>query len=449
MKMYHLQQAFNAHLRKSKLVSESDHIILAVSGGIDSAVMAALFHQAGFRFSIAHCNFGLRGKDAMADEAFVKQLAEKYHADCYIKRFKTRVYAKRNKVSIQMAARELRYTWFRELVKQKKGTRVALAHQKDDVTETFLINIIRGTGIAGLHGIRDINEDFIRPLLFASRDDIETYAAEKGITFKEDASNNDDKYTRNKIRHQILPALKEINPAILDTISDTINHLAETEILYNHYIEKLKSELLIKKGKSFYISILKLCEAEGTPTLLFELIKNFGFNSTQTQDIYSIIGNPSGKLFLSPTHKLLNDRQRLIISPITTQNNEVYTIEKQNCSLENEYFKIQFSLLSGKDINPKTSNKNCIYLNAQSLQFPLTLRKWQQGDAFMPLGMKKMKKISDFLIDNKINIFEKENILVLVSSGKIAAVIGHRPDERFKVNKDSSNVIKIDYVFKA
>jgi len=445
--MYHLQQSFNAFIKKRNLIGESDHIILAVSGGVDSAVMVSLFHQAGFSFSVAHCNFGLRGKESMADEAFVKQLAEKYNANCYIKRFKTSAYAKRNKVSIQMAARELRYTWFRDLVKQKKGTRVALAHQKDDVAETFLINLIRGTGIAGLHGIRDINEVFIRPLLFAAREDIETYATKKRIAFREDASNNDDKYTRNKIRHHILPALKEINPAILDALSDTINHLAETEILYNRYIEKLKSELLIKNGKSLYISTLKLREAEGPLTILFELIKPFGFNSSQTLDIYSTIGAPSGQIFLSPTHKLLSDRHRLIISPVTKKCEEIYTIEKQNCTLENEFFKIQFSLLSGKDINPKTSNKNGIYLNAQSLKFPLTLRKWQQGDAFMPLGMKKMKKISDFLIDNKVNIFEKENILVLVSSGKIAAVIGHRPDERFKVNKDSSDVIKIEYVF--
>ncbi|OQA00074.1 MAG: tRNA(Ile)-lysidine synthase [Bacteroidetes bacterium ADurb.Bin408] len=368
-----------------------------------------------------------------------------FNTSCHIIRFNTHAYAERNRISVQMAARELRYKWFRELLKQKKCTCVALAHHKDDAAETFLINLIRGTGIAGLHGIREKQGAFIRPLLFASRKEIETFANEKGIVFREDSSNSEDKYLRNKIRHHILPVLEDLNPSIRDSLSDTINYIAQTENLYKQYIEKLKDELLIKKGKTFYISTLKLSENNGAATLLYELIKPFGFNSAQTHNIFSILDAPPGKVFFSPTHTLLKDRDSLIISPINKQTYAVYSVENQNWAIENDLFKIEFSLVPGKNINPRTYNKNIIYLNAKHLNFPLTLRKWKQGDTFMPLGMKKMKKISDFLIDNKVSVFEKENIYVLVSSDQIAAVIGHRPDERFKVTKNSADVIKIDF----
>jgi len=436
---------FEKHIKKAGLFDPSQKVILAVSGGVDSMVMAYLFYKAGFNFDIAHCNFSLRGKEADKDEALVKITAHKYKCTFYSKKFNTKTYAKENKISIQMAARDLRYEWFNELHQNKLCDYIALAHHQNDSAETFLINLVRGTGISGLHGIKAKNGIFIRPLLFADRSQIEAFAQKHQIEFRDDASNLEDKYVRNKIRHQIIPLLESINPSVVASLSHAADNLLETEKLYHEYIAVLKKKIFKKSGHRFLIDINQLMKIEARATVLFEILKPWGFNTTQVDEILESLNALSGKVFLSSTYKLLKDREKLIIEKLEKAENNTVYIYKNTKSVKTDSFKLTLSnLKKNNDFSPYSASALVAFVDADKVSFPLTLRKWEKGDYFMPLGMKKKKKISDFLIDNKMSLFEKAKVKLLCSEKNIIWIAGLRADERYKITTQTKHVLKIE-----
>jgi len=436
---------FESFIEKNSLFDTSQKIILAVSGGVDSMVLAFLFHKAGFNFGIAHCNFALRGQEADLDETLVKKTAEKYKVSFYCKKFDTKKYAKDNKISIQMAARELRYTWFNELYQEKYCDLIALAHHKNDSAETFLINLIRGTGISGLHGIKAKNNIFIRPLLFCNKTRIENYAKNHKIDFRNDMSNFEDKYTRNKLRNKIIPLLENINPVVVDSLCDTAAHLTDVEIIYQQAIDKYKNEIMSKRGLHTIINLTRLKEIEGFHALLYEILSPYGFNTSQIKDIYIALEGISGKVFYSPTFKLLKDREELIIEELENKGNKPLLINKNDSLIKSEGLSLSLSTFEKTAIfKPFSASPKTVFLDYNKLEFPLILRKWQKGDCFVPLGMKTKKKVSDFLIDNKLNLFEKENLHLLFSGEKAVWIVGMRADERFKITSETKQVLKIE-----
>lgn len=437
-----MQQLFLSYINTEKLFISSDKILLTVSGGVDSIVMCELFHKSKLKFGIAHCNFQLRGKESDEDEKFVKQLAVKYNVPFYCKRFNTKEYVAQNNVSIQMAARELRYQWFEEIRNNEKYKYIATAHHTDDAIETFFINLIRGTGIAGLHGIVPKQGNIIRPLLFASKNKIEEYATTNKLKYREDSSNASDKYVRNKIRHHLIPLLKEINPAVENAINATIERLSEVEIIYKNEIEKQRTQLLKNENKTYSISIKELKMLNVMPTYLYEFLKPFNFNADTVKEISTALDGESGKQFLSPTHRLVKDRETLIIEEYVGLGVKDLRIKikiernKKKLVVENLHF--TFKIQNTKYIIPKSKTTAC--LDYDKLQFPLEIRKWQQGDTFYPLNMKGKKKLSDFFIDNKLPLNRKENVWLLTSAGKIVWVIGMRIDNRFKVTDQTTKI---------
>jgi tRNA(Ile)-lysidine synthase len=428
-------EAFQKQLASLVKSPKKENYLLAVSGGVDSMVMANLFIESGFDMGIAHCNFGLRGKESDRDEAFVKAFAKKNKVPFYSIQFNTKAYADKHKVSIQMAARELRYKWFQEIREKHNYSFLAIAHNSDDVIETFFINLMRGTGIAGLHGIASSNKQIIRPLLGFTREEIETYARFTKTKWREDSSNASDKYERNKIRHHLVPLLAEINPGSIKGIHYTIENLRTVEQVYLQTIhEQLKHLKHTKNGKT-YLSIMGLKKLETPELYIYEAIKGFGFNYQQVMEIRASLDKQSGKTFNANGHRLTRDRNHLIVEPAqaVVSGVEKYRVQKGTKVLSIDDFDIDFSTDSlPKGFKPPTSPLTAC-LDHSKLKFPLTIRKWQRGDRFYPLGMNKPKKVSNFLIDNKVPLPDKDHIYVLLSGPEIAWVIGHRIDNRFKI----------------
>lgn len=423
--------------------------LLAVSGGVDSLVMAEFFRISGYSFSIAHCNFGLRGKESDGDEAFVKAWAAKHKIPCYTNRFDTKKHAARKKLSIQMAARELRYGWFNKLREQHGFDYICIAHNSDDVIETFFINLLRGTGIAGLHGITAQHQHILRPLLIFSRNEIETYAREIDLKWREDSSNASDKYERNKIRHHLIPLLEEINPQSRKAINHTIENLREVENVYLQIIRKKLDELShVSRGKT-YLSLARLKKSGGPALYIYEAVKKYGFNYAQAKEMEAAIEKQSGRHFLAGMHRVTRDRNHFIIEVVPSYTKETSLKVTQKTKVLNAgNFDIDFSAENKpKGFKPPATPLTAC-LDYSLLTFPLTIRKWQKGDKFYPLGMSKPKKVSDFLIDHKIPVPEKDATHVLVSGHEIAWLIGHRIDERYKVTEATKKlyICNIEYV---
>lgn len=435
-------ERFKNFIEERGLFSRTDKVVLAVSGGVDSIVMCDLFHKASFSFAIAHCNFQLRKQESDGDEQFVKNLAIFYNVPFFVNRFDTDKYAQKKNISVQMAARDLRYHWFKELIEKHSIPHLATAHHQDDVAETFFINLIRGSGISGLHGISEKRDYIIRPLLFASKDEISEYAKKRDLKYREDSSNLCDKYTRNKIRHHVIPIFKEINPNALNSIISTIERLKEVESVFKETIDIAKKKLVLYDKNQTKISIVELKKLQPIHTYIFELLKEFGFNASTINSIESSLDSESGKVFYSPTHKLIKDRNQLIITnyQLPTTNWELSI--KDNITEIEDPIPLKFELAHNTNfIIPKS---NCIAcLDYDSLKFPLTLRRWKQGDSFNPLGMKGKKKLSDFFIDKKISLADKENTWVLCSADAIVWVVGYRIDEGFKVKEGTKQIYKI------
>lgn len=429
-------EAFKKFVLENGLLKKGDKTLIAVSGGIDSVVLCELFYRAKFSFAIAHCNFKLRGKEANDDEAFVKNLAAKYKVDFFSKRFQTKTYAEKNKLSIQEAARVLRYKWFEEIRSKNGFDFIATAHHKDDELETFFINMLRGTGIAGLHGILPKRGKVIRPLLFTGRNEIDVFVKKNKLQFREDSSNTSDKYLRNKIRHNVLPLFEDINPSFRKTLREEIKRLSEVEKVYNQFIESSAKQIL----ENNTISISALKKSPFTSVLLYEVLKKYQFNSNVAEAVFSSLDAESGKQFFSPTHRLVKDRKELIITKRnSSEKNEVFSVSQKE-KRTNAPLKINLSKVKNSGNYKIPNDINIACLDFEKLKFPLQIRKWKEGDFFYPLGMKKKKKLSDFFTDIKLSLPEKENTWLLCSEGEIVYVLGKRIDERFKVGKETKMI---------
>lgn len=423
------------------ILPEKGTIIAAVSGGIDSMVMLSLYLEAGIKPAVAHCNFSLRGSESDGDEELVRKFAMQNGLVFHSVKFDTRQYAAANKLSIQMAARELRYNWFEE-IRQKNGyASVAVAHNLNDNAETFFINLLRGTGINGLTGMKPKNGNIIRPLLFASRDEIAGYALENNVEYREDSSNAQVKYTRNKIRHKIFPLLKEINPDVLTAISFTMNNLAGTAAIAEDAVDSLYSAMFVRKGNEIHILVNDLLQVKDQKTLVFELFRRHNLTAAQCDELTDLLSSSTGKILLTDDLRIIRDRDKLILSPREEKDTVSYIFNNR----EELFASGLFNGFSSADAASLTidADPGHAFLDSALVTFPLIYRKWQAGDRFSPLGLKGMKKVSDFLVDSKISLPEKEKVMVLVSGDDIIWVAGYRIDNRYRITEKTEKVLMI------
>ncbi len=428
---------FKHHISNIFPTLKGKKILIACSGGLDSVVLSRLFKELNYNISLAHCNFSLRGKESDEDEKFVISLADKLSIPIFNKKFNTKEYKIKHKLSTQVAARNLRYQWFDEVCAEHSFDFLATGHHLDDDLETFLINFSRGTGLRGLTGIPIINDKIVRPLLNFPREDILLYAKEKNIVWREDSSNQTTDYLRNKLRIEVIPKLKEVDHNLLNGFQQTQNHLNESLSLVNDYMVLIKNLVVNKTEDGFEIDVLKLQDLPNTIALLYELLAPFGF--TAWNDIADLLSAQSGKQIFSETHRIVKNRTSLLlVENNVLQNEETYFIKESDSVI---YTPINLKI----EPVEKTSDyiPSIVYLDAQKLKFPLQLRKWREGDSFQPFGMKGKKKLSKFFKDEKLSLVAKEKIWVLTSENNIVWVVGMRSDNRFKVESQTKKILKI------
>jgi tRNA(Ile)-lysidine synthase len=439
-------KSFTDYIRQHHLFETGHRVLLTVSGGKDSVLMAHFFKEAGFDFGIAHCNFGLRGSESVRDEHFVHTLAAILEVPVYVKHFDTKAYATQQQVSTQMAARELRYQWFEELRLSYGYDRIATAHHQDDAVETVLLNLLRGTGIAGMHGILPRRGVLIRPLLFLSRRAIEELMAANSFEYVEDSSNSSATYARNKLRLEVIPLLKQINPALEHTFEQNIRRFAETEQVLQHQVERLRDDITEVRHQVVYFSRFKVSSLQPKQLLLFELLKIYGFTEAVTAEIIEAEHKQSGTSFYSLSHRLTIDRDAFIVSRISMAADHQHKMihrEDQQVSLGKRMLHITYSATVSFESDPDKA-----FVDADQLIFPLVLRNWQEGDRFMPIGMRNFKKMSDFFIDQKVPLPEKENIPIVINgNGEIVWVAGLRQDNRYKVTGSTKKVAIFEQKF--
>lgn len=437
-------EKFESFVSDNNLFSKDDRILIALSGGVDSVVLSHLMCRANYKIGLAHCNFHLRDEESNRDEAFVRRWAKENNIPLFVKEFDTYQYMKENKLSLEMAARDLRYNWFNSLLESEGFTCLCTAHHLDDSIETFFINLLRGTGIAGLHGIKVKNDKIVRPLLFATREEILSYAKQNNISYVEDSTNSETKFTRNKIRHNLFPVLREINPNFEFALKKDIEYLNDTEFIFRREIEKTKKEIIETEQEVIKINISKLKQLNPMKIYLYEILSEYGFNETNINDILSCLDEISGKQFFSKTHRLVKDRQYIFIDVIKNNTtNDFFLIDNCQSSLIHP-LKMQIELLRDLKFINISKDKNIAMLDADLLKFPLILRKWRQGDSFVPFGMKKEKKLSDYFTSNKYSLLDKENQWILCSEEKIVWLIGERIDDRFRISNKTKNILKIE-----
>jgi len=432
------------YIHNHNLFDSSDKILLAVSGGIDSMVLLDLLQKMNCNFAVAHCNFNLRGQESDGDEAFVSSYCEEKKIELFKISFQTKTYANEKKISIQMAARELRYNWFQEIYQANDFKYIALAHHANDVVETFHINLSRGTGIKGLSGIKAKIGNLIRPLLFATRDEIIGYQKENKLDFREDSSNSSVKYARNKIRHEIIPSLEKINSAYSQNVLKSIENLLEVEKIYNQQIEEKRKEIVIFENHLYKINIDKLLKTAAPKTFLFEFIREFGFESDNLEQIYESVTNQTGCEFLSENFILLKNRNEFIVKRKENAQKTDIFIDKNCLQLKINEINFTFSEFEKKQDFVMEKKQEIALLDFDKLEFPLQITNWKTGDYFYPLGMEKRKKISDFLIDKKISLFEKEKQLILKSKNEIVWMVGKQIDNRFKLTQSTKKILRIE-----
>ncbi len=437
-----MKDAFKTYIATEKLFEPEDKILLAVSGGMDSVAMAQLFADTQMNFAIAHANFGLRGEESDADEQFVQKLAKKMKVPYFVKHFDMKKVQEQEGKSTQMVARELRYFWFDELLKAYDYQYLATAHHQQDFTETILLNLVRGTGLAGLHGIRAKSGKVLRPIMFADKEAIMAYVASRQIVWREDSSNASDKYLRNKIRHEVVPVLKTLNPQVNQAFTEMAHRVDAAEKIYDQYIAAKIVDMVAYKSVDAYVDTTKLLAQEEPFIILYELLRTFNFSYRQCQQIFEAMSRIAGKVFSSASHVVNIDRKQIIISPVSMHSYSSVTINGTGdfYAGDHSYNVRQFE----RDDSFKIStDPHIAQLDADLLKFPLICRKWQVGDTFMPLGMKSKKKLSDFLIDTKVPVNLKERVLVLCYRDKICWVLGHRLDNRFKITAKTKNILEI------
>jgi tRNA(Ile)-lysidine synthase len=436
-------EEFLSYIKGHNLFKSEDKVLLAVSGGIDSMVMSHLFLKLGTITGIAHCNFCLRDGESDCDEELVKNFANGNGIPFYTIRFNTKEYARKNGISVQMAARELRYEWFEKIREDNNFDFIAVAHNLNDNIETLLINLIRGTGITGLSGMRPVSNKIIRPLLFASRQKIEDYCSDQQIPFREDKSNAEIRYTRNKLRHLVIPILKEINPSVEETLTETAEKLAGIDEIISDYVNGIKSQLTTQNGKTVVFDIEKLIALQSGKALIFELFRPFGITGSTSGNLIRMLTGKTGKQVFTKTHRIVRNRNELIVSPIETGKQEYYKINTPEDLLMVPGI-VTAGIINNKADFKIPDNQNIACLDFEKVKFPVLIRAWKRGDFFFPLGMKQKKKLSDYFIDLKFSLPEKEKALILESEGNIVWIIGERIDERYKVTGSTSRVLRIE-----
>lgn len=444
MKPFDIEQRFKDYVVKENLFTAKDRLLVAVSGGVDSVVLCHLCHVTGFSFQIAHCNFNLRGTESNDDAGFVKQLASKYNVPYDYKEFDTANYSREQKVSIQVAARELRYAWFDDLLDADDAQLRYLltAHHADDNVETILMNFLKGTGISGLKGIMPKHKRTVRPLLFLKKEDLLQYATDKGLNFREDSSNISEKYTRNFFRQNLIPSVEKVFPAVSENLAANADRFRDIQLLYEEAVQTHLKKLVFRKGEEVHIPVLLLKQLPARKTILFEIIKKYGFSPLQTTDALALLDGETGKYVNSATHRIYRYNKWLIISVLQSDGASSVLIE-EGCALATmPNFVLHLQVQSQPFAIEH--DKTVAMLDMKQILFPLVLRKWKSGDYFYPLGMRKKKKIGRFLSDEKLTLQEKENTWVLESNHRIVWIVGRRIDDRFKITDQTKSLLKID-----
>ncbi len=440
-----LTDKFRDQVKQRNLFSEKDNLLLAVSGGVDSVVLCELCKQAGFHFKIAHCNFQLRGEESERDERFVALLEEKYKVEVKVKKFNTESFAQKNKISIQEAARILRYRWFDELTTPNSQTPIPdyilTAHHADDNAETLLMNFCRGTGLHGLTGIPMKHRNVIRPLLPFSKDELLNFAKENNLDYVEDSSNQSNYYTRNLFRNEIIPAISKVFPKVSENLNDNISRFKEIENLYKFSVEEIRKKLCKTKGSEIHIPVKQLLGFRNR-ALIFEIIAEYGFSEKQVEEVIKLAESDSGKYIDSPlfAYRIIKHRHWFIINPVNSSVSTTIIIEKTDQSV---LFEDGMLKLNWLHVPPASFKNEAGNFDERLIEFPLILRKRKTGDYFYPFGLKKKKKVSRFLIDEKYSKTEKEKIWVLENNKKIIWVVGKRIDDRFKVTDKTKSVLQI------
>lgn len=435
-------EQFARFFKEKNLSLTHQRYLLAVSGGVDSVVLCELSKAAGLNFAIAHCNFGLRGEESMRDEAFVRSLGQKYGVAVFVQAFQTKAFAESHKLSTQEAARDLRYDWFEEVRKSGGFDHVLLAHHANDNIETVLMHFFRGTGLEGLTGIPDENKEkhCLRPMLHLKRSEILSFAKERNLQWVEDSSNLSGTYTRNFFRNNLIPQVQTVFPQAEDNILQNIRRLQETATLYNSLVEGLKKKICIVKGEEVLISVLKLMQYQNT-SLLYEIIKPFGFGEPYVAELVKLANAASGKYIANDRYRIIRHRAWFIIAPIaTTAATLVIEKDMERVAFDNQEMFLKFIRIEKFSWN---QSPTVAQVDARELQFPLVLRKWKKGDYFYPLGMRKKKKLARFFIDQKLSQTQKEKAWVLESHKRIVWIVGYRIDDRFKVTEATQQVLQL------
>jgi tRNA(Ile)-lysidine synthase len=436
-----MKNTLQNHIEKEIPFLKQKKLLLAVSGGLDSMVLLHLLRELHYDIAIAHCNFQLRGMESFEDQKFVQDYAEANGITIFVTQFDTEAFAKDYKLSTQVAARELRYNWFYELLETEKLDYILTAHHADDNLETFLINLTRGTGLQGLTGIPVQNDNVIRPLLCISRQEIENYAKVNGIQWREDSSNASDKYVRNKIRHHLIPVLKELNPQFMASFLKTESYLQESMAMVDDAASMVFQQVASEQDDQIHFDLNQLLQLPNYQSYLYQWLKEYGF--TAWEDIYELVNSQSGKQVLAIDYRLLKDRDSLVLAPIGELLGEDEFLIDENVSEVN--IPLKFSICKVTDILVAT-NKT-IFVDADQLVFPLVIRKWKTGDTFLPYGMiGKSKKVSKLFKDEKLSLLEKENTWLLCSNNQIVWVMGIRADHRFRTSNTTKNILKIELI---
>ncbi|WP_333864822.1 tRNA lysidine(34) synthetase TilS [Chitinophaga sp.] len=434
--------ALRAYIDRESLLPAGAAMLVAVSGGADSVALAHLLHTSGINIEIAHCNFRLRGEESSRDEAFVQKFAAQLGVPFHVTHFDTNEFASAARLSIQEAARQLRYTWLEELRSRLGIPALATAHHMQDSVETLWMNLSKGTGISGLHGILPKQGALVRPLLFATREDVAAYMVAEQLAFVEDSSNASDKYTRNYFRHHILPPLREAYPDVIRQTGASIERFREAEMIYQQAVEEYRKKLVEQKGEEYFIPVLKLKKVKPLSTIAYELFKPFGCNTHLAAQAAELLDAMPGKFVTTATHRIVRDRKWLIITPLQADISAHFLIEEgqQEVLMPGYRLSIRTAKYDGRAIPPDAGTA---YLNMAEIRFPLMVRKWKQGDYCYPLGLNKKKKLSRLFIDQKLSLPEKEKMWVLESDKRIVWVMGMRIDHRFRVTEHTEQMLVI------
>lgn len=436
-----MRDAVRAYIKKFQLLTDDRPVLVGLSGGADSVALLTLLVKLGYSCIGAHCNFHLRGEESMRDEQFATDYASALDIPFYKTDFDTNRYAEEHHLSIEMAARELRYGWFEEIRAKLGAQAIAVAHHRDDNVETLFMNLIRGTGIRGMSGIRPRNGFVVRPLLAVSRDEILEWLSGQHLSYVTDSTNLSDIYTRNFIRLRVLPLLEDINPSVKAAIARTIEHLAATETIYLHVVEEARKQVIEEEGR---LSISALMGYPSPDTILFELLKPYNFTPAVVDDLFHSLTKESGRFFYSSTHRLVKDRAYLLLAPVEKESFHPYILEREE---DFSYAPIKLSchkIVINKNYRIQ-KDKNIAYFDCAKLTFPLTLRTWKEGDWFIPFGMKGRKKLSDYFSDRKYSRLDKECAWLLCCGDDIVWIVGERPDNRFCLDKTTKSVLVVNF----